>query len=223
MFDLESAIDQWRKDLQATSALSTDATQELESHIRETTDRLRGKDITDQEAFMIAKMRLGQPDQLATEFEKVNARPIWRNRLAWVIAGYLGGSAISGLIHGASSFSAAAVTIGDLPAASSGVVAVLVKMACWIGLFGYLIRRGHRWIEQPKPIALISAVAVAWMLGLALNWGGTIFQAHFLPVARIGDSMFWQMIGGMVVQFCVFIACIILLLRYDRNCQAKSV
>jgi len=86
-FDLNLAIDRWREDLAHSPAFRRENLNELESHLRDSIDRLRTPQLSDEEAFLIATRRLGQTRQLESEFSKWNRNTVWLGRALWMLIG----------------------------------------------------------------------------------------------------------------------------------------
>lgn len=89
MFDLNKAISSWRMGLSERQTCAKSDIDELETHLREEIDSLTASKLSQQEAFLVATHRLGDPDSLAAEFAKVNTSILWRKRLFWAGAGLL--------------------------------------------------------------------------------------------------------------------------------------
>ena len=89
MFDLNKAISSWRMGLSERQTCEKSDIDELETHLREEIDSLTASKLSQQEAFLVATHRLGDPDSLAAEFAKVNTSILWRKRLFWAGAGLL--------------------------------------------------------------------------------------------------------------------------------------
>jgi hypothetical protein len=70
MFNLEQAIADWRKQMQAAGIKTSVPLEELEVHLREDMDRLIQSGLNPETAFGIATRRLGQPQALKNEFKK---------------------------------------------------------------------------------------------------------------------------------------------------------
>ncbi|MEM7391319.1 MAG: permease prefix domain 1-containing protein, partial [Verrucomicrobiota bacterium] len=61
--------------------------EELESHLREDIVRWTQTGLSEQEAFLVATSRLGDPVELSEEFAEADASTLWRHRLYWMAAG----------------------------------------------------------------------------------------------------------------------------------------
>jgi hypothetical protein len=106
MFDLNDEIGKWRSNLAESQTLETSDIDELESHLREEIEQLVTAKLSQQEAFWVARHRLGDADSLAEEFAKINASVLWRKRLFWagvglfsyIVAIYVARCVSSGLV-----------------------------------------------------------------------------------------------------------------------------
>lgn len=88
-FNLTTAIESWRNELAAQPQFTADDRRELERHLTDTVAELRERGLNDEEAFWLARRRIGRPQELAEEFEKANPAEVWRERLFWMAAGMM--------------------------------------------------------------------------------------------------------------------------------------
>jgi hypothetical protein len=84
-FDLNLAIQRWRENLARSAALRAENLNELESHLRDSIETLRKRELSDEEIFFIATRRIGNAQKLEHEFGKVNSAAIWFDRCLWVL------------------------------------------------------------------------------------------------------------------------------------------
>ena len=89
MFDLNERIARWRKEWAQSEALGRSDLEELESHLREEIENLRSLKLSDEEAFWVARHRLGDTSSLAGEFAKINRAAMLRRRISWMVLGIL--------------------------------------------------------------------------------------------------------------------------------------
>jgi len=101
-FDLNRSLQIWREQLAAQPGLTPEARQELESHLGETMADLRQRGIIAEEAFWLARCRVGPPERLAQEFAKANPWPLWRKWALWMATSILGMWIIQGTLVGVS-------------------------------------------------------------------------------------------------------------------------
>ena len=76
MFNLETAIAEWRRHLNSRGVGSSQVLDELESHLREDTEEYLREGATAQQAFEMAVQRLGQAADLECEFEKIDGQDL---------------------------------------------------------------------------------------------------------------------------------------------------
>jgi hypothetical protein len=88
-FDLNEAVRQWRRGLESSAVFRATTLEELEAHLRDSTLALHSDGLTEAEAFLIARRRLGNRAELEREFGKANAHDLWVDRCLWMILGLL--------------------------------------------------------------------------------------------------------------------------------------
>ncbi len=95
MFDLNTAIENWKNQFSEKGALKKENIEELESHVLDEMDTLQHKGLSAEESFIVAAKRMGSEQTLTEEFGKVNVQAVWTHRLAWIFLG----SIIWGMIN----------------------------------------------------------------------------------------------------------------------------
>ena len=90
MSELDKRIEQWRTDLTTSETLGNSDIHELETHLREETDKLTTSGLSDDEAFVVASRRLGNKPALEAEFAKAHPHRRLAYRLCWMVIGVLG-------------------------------------------------------------------------------------------------------------------------------------
>jgi hypothetical protein len=89
-FDLSNAVASWRQELLAQGEILAGEIRELESHLHSSMDGLKQRGLGEEEAFWLARRRLGPAEKIALEFTKAKPYRLWQNRLHWFTAGVLG-------------------------------------------------------------------------------------------------------------------------------------
>ncbi len=138
MSDVEQQIEQWRAGLAGSETFGTDDIRELESHVREEMDHLKSQGLSDGEAFLVARHRLGDAERLEQEFAKVDPQVRLLSRLRWIAAGMLLWM-IAGRISGA--------------AAEASLL--------WFGYLHILGTAGLTVVQIVVPVAIMTAVVAA--------------------------------------------------------------
>ena len=88
MFDLEKAIQQWRKALDKNCALEDGYKEELENHLRDKIDYLMNRGASEKEAFEEAEQKIGEAsiigeDYYKTDTRHASGRPPWK-KSRWI-------------------------------------------------------------------------------------------------------------------------------------------
>lgn len=133
MCDVEKHIEQWRADLADSDTLSPSDVRELESHLREEIERLKISGLSDNEAFIIARRRLGDTSALEVEFAKAHPHRRLTHQAYWMVVGVL----------------------GYLLAMRLSTVAASIS-----GLFGYFVGLRSMWLILLTTTAHITAFAL---------------------------------------------------------------
>ena len=76
MPDLEKQIAEWRRQMLAAGIKTPQPLDELESHLREEVAKQTASGLSDREAFEISTRRMGQPEVLKREFQKIERAPM---------------------------------------------------------------------------------------------------------------------------------------------------
>ncbi len=175
MFDLETAVAQWRQDLARQSGLTAEVLDELEAHLRDDVTRQVAGGRPAEEAFREAAARLGEPRALVAEFAKVNAARPTSWLPAWVVLALAGLAAVAVLLMvGARlrpgeqpllAFHVAAVTLGYGATLCVGLLA-----ACYVAArpFGDLAAGQKRFVYRVT-FGLTAGAAVLTLLGVGLG------------------------------------------------------
>jgi hypothetical protein len=89
MHNVDKQIEQWRNGLAESELLRGSDVGELESHLRDEMGHLKTSGLSAEEAFLVARRRLGDTAALAEEFAKVSPHRHLTNRLSWMATGVL--------------------------------------------------------------------------------------------------------------------------------------
>lgn len=191
MSDIEARIEQWRAGLAGSEVLHNSDVAELENHLREEMERLKASGLSDNEAFLVARSRLGDITALEAEFAKVNTPRCLRNRLCWMIAGVL---AYWVAVHFAGAVSGISLAIAQAMGGTPHIVGLIaggMRIAFLVGLLietvGFTVTRmcGVVYVARSLPIQdYVRAVQVesygdfAWRLVAPLLLGVLLVIIH---------------------------------------------
>ncbi len=93
------ATARWLGDLRRSGAFEESDLEELGSHLDDEIGQLLDGGLSEKEAFWVAMGRVGNRDDLPSEYAKTNSRAVWRHRFWWMAAGILGYLGFSYLIR----------------------------------------------------------------------------------------------------------------------------
>jgi capsular polysaccharide biosynthesis protein len=86
-FNLDQAIAAWRDELARQPGLTPADLRELEAHLRDGFAEFKAKGLADDEAFQLARKRVGPSGAVAAEFAKASPGQVGASRLFWVVFG----------------------------------------------------------------------------------------------------------------------------------------
>lgn len=209
-FDLNTALRVWRESVSATSALPWTDLDELEQHLRDSVANLQQRGLALEEAWWIARRRLGASADLAVEFGKVHPEWGWKRPLIWMGAGWLAVTLASGLAKALASLGLMAVwaiqplgSIAGLAGVSQSFVRVLTSagiLALGWRLRSRFVEVGH-WVEKgpgANSFARALLVILLPLLGVsALQMGTEIGAVRFISPSALGNLFYGQSVGGM--------------------------
>ena len=185
-FSLETGIKTWRSDLRNQGSLDSNDLDELENHLRESIEDLQSEELSLDEAFIVAKRRIGKPSDLRAEFQKVNPGRLWSTRVCWMLVGYLSFTIVGSL---ASLFSKLAVFSSfamGLQSAVASVSGIAILIVTWLIFLRFLAKRCTS--TEPKGALPLSgalnrhpfaAATSIGMLYLALYVLGQVITVYF--------------------------------------------
>jgi len=160
-FDLNLAIQSWREELANSAAFRRENLDELESHLRDSVAALQTRGLSTEEAFRVAIRRIGQSQQLESEFSKLDRDSIWLMRAMWMLIGIQVWPFFDGLMSGIAgnvfALGSRSVTPHPSSIAGSVFVSALIQLpaliaAVWL-TWAMLRRTGKfgQWIATKLP------------------------------------------------------------------------
>jgi hypothetical protein len=190
MFDLESAISQWRKHLIATGLRSLDALDELESHLRDDIDDLVRSGKTAANAFELAVVRIGRSVALTEEFSRVGGAKQMRRPKYLMLVSLIS----AGLIVWTSTWILLEKGVSDF---SEGLVfAAVYLVAAYVAALPFCYHRlpSLQDAAVQKAVAATTLFVSFWIILALLNALGKI-QFH-LPEILV--MLFWSIVPALL-------------------------
>ncbi len=151
----------------------------MESHLRDSIDRLCARELSDEEAFLVATRRLGNAQRLEREFGKVNGAAVWFDRCLWVFVAVQLWTFIS-------SMSSFLLSVASLAFISLNEI---------LPNFG-LQKISHDWLQfvlalviSPLPTAIVAAL-VWWFLIWPKRKGSALVQKLLRQPGNLALTLF---------------------------------
>jgi cation transport ATPase len=193
MFQLESAIQNWRNSLQQDQTMLPEDIDELETHLRDQIDSLTLSRLNPDEAFWVASHRFGDNSAVAREFAKVNTAAIWKHRAFWMIFGIFISMLITSLaavlsktgaivlkwIQIDSNISGLAASLGYI---SAVLIAFVILFTCFDGL--------SQWFRRRCKMHMILILGVIGLFFLKIiTLGLDVLYFRWVPAEEIGQTL----------------------------------
>lgn len=217
MFELEDEITRWKQDIVSDGVVSSEEASELESHLRESVASLSEKGLTAQEAFIVSGSRLGHPLALQKEYAKNNLSARWKQRVFWMLAGYLGLRVIGGMVSAIGTTTGAAMAYGGFAGSASGITMILLMAIAWSLVFVIAFRRRH-WFGSKSdclPVKWMAAIGALLILAPAISMVGRVAPARIVSQAWYGEAAIYLSIGGVALNFCIVAICFVALCKLN--------
>ena len=138
-FDLEAALVRWRSLFACHEGIRPAEITELEEHLRESVSALSKSGLSQEEAFLVARQRLGG-EHLVEELQAARPTRQWAHRARWMFLGVLGYHALSSLLlllHPA--LQAVSALLFGPANAQATYFAALVSSALSLGIFVWIL------------------------------------------------------------------------------------
>ena len=217
MFDLVSQIRSWRECLAREGVYSLSDLDELEVHLREEMATLTRQGLSEQEAFTVAGMRVGNSEDLAQEFAKVNAGLVFKRRLFWMGIGVLGAGLVAyvaaALSKGATLLGASAGLRGSTLGIMAESIHILALVLAILGVLGAVRRysgplTSPAWLQSTwGRVGLFVGLAALSLTLLACPLLLTAGTARVLGPRDMGQmllvsayaNLLWPIIGSLLL------------------------
>lgn len=213
VFELEQALRDWRRDLASAEFISGDNVDELEEHLRDIIADLAGKGLTQQEAFAVARSRLGDRTAISAEFSKVNGNQAWHGRTLWMLIGYVGGSGLAAAVTAIASLTGSAFSIMGFSGSWAGVAATAAAITFWtaalLSLYFFSCRTGDS--IHPGRVSITwlgTLICTTLIVGRGVAMLSRMVQVRATNVSEFGSYAIWSGVGMTVVSFSVIVSCI---------------
>jgi uncharacterized membrane protein len=148
MFDLTEQLRLWRARFASTHALRGADLDELEQHVHDAMPALTALGLNEEEAFLVATHRVGDPRPVAEEYRKVNGSSLETLRAFWMLLGFLVFQIVGLAIASVAPWGR---LLAELAGGKylAGFASVVVTATCWLLIARWLIKRSRADGEEP--------------------------------------------------------------------------
>lgn len=224
MFDLNSAISQWRRAMGDEPGIQNGDLDELEDHLREEIEVLKTSGLNEEEAFLIAARRLGKPEDLSGEFAIADPRRRRSFRLSWMMTGALAlvflwlavetltnvGTVVLTRLPGGLGLTHGPMGIGWMAAA---IKLGLLMLGVWLIWRLLATDRSSQRLRSLSGVKVIAASVLVAFLVLATRMGSQAFLVRGLPRDTFVDV---AVTGAYIKMFLLLALPVILLVGLWR-------
>lgn len=218
MFELETAIDDWKLSFGKNDVVSPKETSELEEHLRGLIIDLGNSGLSQREAFMVGADRLGHPSELEQEYAKVNSGAQWRKRVFWMLTGYIAMTVVGTIVSAVVAIAGTGMAIAGVEGTVSAVALIAVMVLGWSGLpvlayrqFQNLGGRGEH-----LPVKWFVATGIMLVVAPIITFGGRIAQTRIVDPSWYGESAVYFGFGGFAIHLGVVVFCFIAMWKFNN-------
>jgi hypothetical protein len=222
-YDLNEAICRWRQEVGESSVIAQEAIGELESHLVDSVQALRGTGLSAEEAFWVACRRLGSAETLEHEFAKVNPARVWLQRALWMVTGSLVVNAVWALAVVAVNLATVLSHVLHGPSSVLSVLSIVLHYGILTGLLWALWRSARRhdglvqrvgsWL-QARPTLTSVMVAASLLAVAALNMGMSLMMVRILtPQGDVAAGVIWRSVAATLIPIILWPSALAWLLR----------
>lgn len=189
MFDMDRAVAEWKSEMSRGGVVAGADVEELESHLRESAERLMRAGLSAEEAFLVSVRRLGGTDSLRLEYGKERPERVWRERAAWMFAGLLAWQAIAGLSAMVSQAGVIAAVMAGARGSTlswSAVVADVLALAAEFALAWMVYRQVTTGRVRRRPGVWVATGVSAIVVGRIVSEGGMVGLARSISPSDLG-------------------------------------
>lgn len=227
MFQLEEHLREWSNHFSQTESMCRGDAEELECHLRDSVAALAANGLNEQEAFLVATHRLGEPDSLGQEFRKANGRGIWALRAFWMTAGCLLFELLRSLFAMAASLGQLCASLAGANGTEMSFVSLGVGAVC-CGLMATWLIRWHLNNEQVSSararavlnlngLVIGSGLVLAVLAAKLIQTGSYVVIANTVAIEELGRAALIQAWSNGVLVLLVPSALLIIMLKLYRS------
>lgn len=229
-FQLDQALALWRAELSESGSIGSTDLAELETHLRDSFEELRKHELPDDEAFHLARRRLGGAE-VAEEFAKVDSDAVWAGRARWMIFGVLvsqifwnGTKMVTYLTMAMATMSTRGLSWSGWATAMSFCLAPVLAMSLFVWGLVRLVRGNWR-MGTSRQVAFLLHPAVLACIMCLLDFMNNMAISFFISrrIAIHGDSTQDQILGYILSPLVVAVPVILAVAMTKAQRRAGQV
>jgi hypothetical protein len=208
-FDVNAAVAAWKAEISPRDEMRKQDLVELESHLRESIADLQSLGLSDAEAFLVARRRVGGRE-VAAELAAAHPDALWINRCRWVFAGILAAHLLNAAMLVGSRFAStlAAWISGDAATvrwAQTAMAGVSIGICAW--LFYKLVRGdlaariASVFRRFQSPLGLAGLCVVLLLAEIVIPQFLTVLQVRLISL----DQFAKLTVSGHLIDLGVFV------------------
>lgn len=225
LFDLAAAIQKWHGEA-VNAGLSVAELAELQAHLEDSVHDLESHGLSSEEAFWLARRRIGPGNQLAEEFERADPGRRWMDRLFWgsamLLLLHLWSSAISGSL-----FAVANRFITELGFGSFGQAVWQFWTMLPLAIAAYVLTRSgrigfvtslNRLVPDAKRLTVILAALAGMLFAIqAITWWKLSLESSSIHDGVVGRIDFLGTLLANLVWPGAALLLMVAALRYRQS------
>jgi len=215
MFELETAIENWKQAFRISDAVSPEQSSELEEHLRELIIDLNENGLSQREAFMVAADRLGHPSELEQEYAKVNGAAQWRRRVFWMLSGIIMLKVIASITTLVVTLAATGMAYAGVGSTVVGITISALALFISLGLLAFAFKTS----QNPNERLSVSWLVAAGVILLVAPAGTAVGRVALLRVVDhswFGESAKYLTIGWVACQLCFLALCLVTMYKFNQ-------
>jgi hypothetical protein len=231
MYDLNKAMGKWKYTFEQNEACGHENVQELECHLREQIGVLVESGLSEEEAFLVAESRLGDPDQICKQFAEADPSGLWQRRLFWMAGGVFCWFAIV-LCQRAflAVVDTATLSLGIRSGVELGIVNIVASLSSLLLIaLGCKLLNGRQTRSFSLPtfistraraVTCVLGLLVAAVLGKLIALAPMVYASRVLPSEDFGTYAMYRTFSGYTVNAVLAIVIAgFFLSQFTRRCK----
>lgn len=176
-FQLNHAVNKLVASISTKGTVTIEDEKELSTHLFETVELLTKKGLSEEEAFEIAKIRLGKKDELANEFQKVNGINLLNKEWVFIFIGVALAFIVKLITHVSSFYSVKLVSNESLNVSEASMIIISTYLLIIVSTV-IVFKNGERLTLFLKNNILDRNIEIAGIVAMLLGLSSLLFESE---------------------------------------------